>query len=53
MESNKLIEALVTTISEVGWKELNEKRIYFIPVACYAYTVGENTINQSKSLYGV
>lgn len=41
MESNKLIEALVTTISEVGWKGLNEKRFYFIPVACYAYTVGE------------
>lgn len=53
MQSNKLNEALVTTISEAGWKGVNEKRIYFIPVACYAYTVGENTINQSKSFYGV
>ena len=53
MDTNKLSEALVTTISEAGWKILNEKKIYFLPVACYAYTVGENTINQSKSFYGV
>ena len=53
MERNKLKEALVTTTSETGWKDLNEKKIYFLPVACYAYTVGENTINQSKSFYGI
>ncbi len=53
MDSNKLNEALVTTISESGWKDINKKKVYFLPVACYAYTVGENTINQSKSLYGV
>ena len=53
MNNNNLKEALTTTISEMGWKELNEKKIYFLPVACYAYTVGENTINQSKSFYGV
>mgnify|MGYP002112494343 CR=1 FL=1 len=53
MDSNKLKEALVTTVKETGWKDLNEKKVYFIPVACYAYVVGENTINQSKSYYGV
>lgn len=53
MDSNKLKEALVTTVKETGWKDLNEKKVYFLPVACYAYVVGENTINQSKSFYGV
>lgn len=53
MERNKLKEALVTTTSETGWKDLNEKKIYFLPIACYAYIAGENTINQSKSFYGI
>ena len=49
MNRNNLKEALTTTISKMGWKDLNEKKVYFLPVACYAYTVGENTINQRKS----
>ena len=53
MDRNRLSEALVTTISETGWRDLSEKKVYFLPVACYVYTVGENTINQSKSYYGV
>lgn len=53
MDSNKLKEGLVTSISEIGWKDLNEKKVFFLPVACYAYTVGENTINQRNSLSGV
>lgn len=53
MDKNNLAEAFVTTISETGCKDLNGKKIHFIPVACYAYTVGENTINQRKSSYGV
>ena len=53
MDRNNLKEALTTTISKMGWKDLNEKKVYFLPVACYAYTVGENTINQSKSFCGV
>lgn len=52
MDSNNLKQALAT-IGEIGWKDLNGKKIYFLPVACYAYTVGENTINQSKSSYGI
>lgn len=53
MERNQLTEGVVTTISETGIKELNGKLLHFIPVACYVYTVGENTINQNKSLYGI
>lgn len=44
--------ALVTSIKEAGLKEWNGKMFHFIPVACYAYIVGENTLNQTKSIYG-
>jgi predicted AAA+ superfamily ATPase len=53
MCTNEMKEALVTTISETGNKVVNGFTIHFIPVACYAYTVGENTLNQTKSLYGL
>lgn len=53
MDRNTMNDALVTSIKESGLKELNGKRLHFIPVACYAYIVGENTINQTKSLYGL
>lgn len=53
MDRNKLTKTLVTTINETGWKDVNGKQVYFLPVACYAYAVGENTIQQKKSLYGI
>lgn len=53
MDSNNLKKGLATSISQMGWRELNGKNVYFIPLACYAYTVGENTINQRKSFYGI
>lgn len=53
MDRNGMSDALVTTITEIGIKELNDKKIHFLPVACYMYIVGENTINQTKSLYGL
>lgn len=53
MDRNTMNDALVTSIKESGLKELNGKRLHFIPVVCYAYIVGENTINQTKSLYGL
>lgn len=53
MEKNSLNSAVVTSITEEGTKELNGLTIHFIPVACYAYTVGENTINQAKTRYGL
>lgn len=53
MSRNGMTDALVTTISESGIKDLNDKKIHFMPVSCYMYIVGENTINQTKSLYGL
>ena len=53
MQQNSMTNALVTSINETGVKEVNGKKFHFIPVACYAYIVGENTINQTKSMYGL
>ena len=50
---NHLDSAVVTSITEEGTKDLNGLILHFIPVACYAYTVGENTINQTKTIYGL
>lgn len=53
MERNDIKNALVTSIKERGIKELNGKTLHFIPAACYAYIVGENTLNQTKDIYGL
>lgn len=53
MEQNSMANAVVTSINETGQKELNGKKLHFIPVACYAYIVGENTLNQTKNKYGL
>ena len=52
-DKNNLHSAVVTTITEEGPKDLNGFTIHFIPVACYAYAVGENTINQTKTIFGL
>jgi hypothetical protein len=53
MEKNNMKDAIVTTISETGDKVVNGLQLHFIPVACYAYTVGKNTLNQLKDIYGL
>ncbi len=53
LDRNSLSTALVTSKSVLGLQKLNEKNIHFIPVACYAYILGENTLNQTKSSYGL
>lgn len=53
MEKNSLNSAVVTSITEEGTKEVNGLTLHFIPVACYAYTVEEITINQTKTVYGL
>ena len=45
--------ALVTSINKSGSKRIDNITLQFIPAACYAYVVGENTINQTKSSYGL
>lgn len=53
MAKNSVNEALVTSINEAGIKRINGLDFHFMPVACYVYIVGENTINQAKSVYGL
>ena len=53
MEKNKMSYALVTSISKSGNIKIDNLTLQFIPVACYAYIVGENTMNHTKASYGL
>lgn len=53
MEKNNLANAIVTSINNEGIKELEKAKLIFLPAACYAYVVGENTIRQTKESYGL
>lgn len=53
MEKNQMNCALVTSISKSGSIKIDNLTLQFIPVACYAYIVGENTMNHTKASYGL
>jgi len=53
LDKNNMNEAIVTTKTEIGTKELDWGILHYIPVACYAYTVSENTLRQAKESYGL
>lgn len=53
MEKNQMNYALVTSISRSGKIEAGNINLQFIPVACYAYIVGKNTLNHTKAAYGL
>lgn len=53
MEKNHLSQALVTSVSQAGVKNMDFGKLHFIPCACYAYTVGENTLRQAKRSFGL
>lgn len=53
MEKNNLTDAIVTSINGEGLKKLERVNLFFIPSACYAYIVGENTLKQIKESYGL
>lgn len=53
MPKNKLTEAIVTTKTITQTKELEFVTLHFLPVACYAYTVAENTILSKYDEYGL
>ncbi len=53
MKTNGLTHAIVTSISETGMKEMPYGCLQFMPVACYAYTVGENTLKKTKESFGL
>ena len=52
LSKNNLKEAIVTTESVTTKKEMNDVVWHFIPAACYAYTVGKNTLKRTQELYG-
>lgn len=51
MSQNKLKSAIVTSKTLTLCHEMNEGALQFIPVACYAYLVGKNTVNKTKTVY--
>ena len=53
IEKNKLPGALVTTITQAGVKKMPFGELLFLPTASYAYIVGANTINQTRSSFGL
>ncbi|MCI2082955.1 MAG: ATP-binding protein [Bacteroidales bacterium] len=53
MERNSMDYAMVTTKTTTGMKEMPFGILQFLPVACYAYTVGENTLKSTKASFGL
>jgi len=53
MEKNNMDYALVTSKTVTGMKEMSFGRLQFLPVACYAYTVGKNTLKSTKNSFGI
>ncbi|MCD8310029.1 MAG: ATP-binding protein [Prevotellaceae bacterium] len=53
MDKNRMDYALVTSISKWGTRKIDDIILQFIPVACYAYIVGENTMNHTKTSFGL
>lgn len=53
MEKNEMNYAMVTTKTETGMKDMPFGKLQFIPVACYAYTVGRNTLSLMKNSFGI
>ncbi|MDO9634875.1 MAG: hypothetical protein Q7J05_07565 [Paludibacter sp.] len=53
MESNKIEQAIVTSIEKRGKKQLEKVALQFIPTAVYAYKVGHNTLKKRKQEIGL
>jgi len=53
MPQNGLKEAIVTTKTRTEDKQMKEVLLHYIPVSCYAYTVGENTLKHVQEYYGL
>ena len=53
MPKNGLEEAIVTSKTRTIDKQMEQVLLHFIPVACYAYTVGENTLKHVYDYAGL
>jgi hypothetical protein len=49
MERNALTEAIVTSRTQAGVKELDGKKLLFIPTACYVYGVGNEIFHPGEN----
>ena len=53
MQKNRMSEAIVTDVDKLGSKKVDGVTLHFMPTACYAYVVGENTMKHTKASYGL
>lgn len=53
MEKNKLEYALVTSKTQSGQRVVDGRTLQFVPVSCYTYLVGENTLKRTKTGLGL
>ena len=53
MPKNGLTKALVTSKTKFAEHKMQSVDLQFIPVACYAYIVGQNTVIKTKQSYGL
>lgn len=50
MPRNGLTKAIVTSLTESRTREMDSVSLHFMPAACYAYTVGYNTLHGNISI---
>ena len=53
MSQTNLEQAIVTSKTKLDRHQMDSGLLQFIPVACYAYIVGKNTIYMNRNLYGL
>lgn len=53
LRTNKIPEAIVTSITKYDKKNVDDLSLQFIPSAIYAYIVGKNTIEQKQIALGM
>jgi hypothetical protein len=50
-KANDFKNALVTSIDELGVREINDLQFTFVPSSLYAYNIGENTLKMKSTAY--
>ncbi len=53
LEKNRMGYALVTSVSKTGTVRVGDITLQFMPTACYAYTVGVNTMLRTRDSLGL
>ncbi len=48
-EANKLKSAVVTSIDQIGMKEIQDLKFTFLPASVYAYNIGEITLKMKTN----